>query len=99
MSTIASSADTHTFYLSRDFFGVACEAFLRGLTDSNRVKRRTNFNQLRVLCKALGLVSNKEDILFITIGSDHVGKEMILITCKHKAIADGKFSQGSQGEE
>lgn len=82
MTSVASSLDTHTFYVERDFFGLAGASLFRMLESGTRNERRKAFRQLTELCVSIGMVKRKQDILFITTGSDHVGKQMLLFTCR-----------------
>ena len=79
--TIESSKHvTGTVQVSTDFFGVVGVGLQTALLSSRRDERRKAFRQLTELCKIAGLIENKDTVLYISVGSNHVGQSLFILS-------------------
>jgi hypothetical protein len=72
---------TRTLTVQVDFFGVMGSRLSREITDTRNVARRA-FKDLTNLARLSGIISEKESVILISQGTDHVGKRFFIFTLK-----------------
>lgn len=79
-ASAANEYHTRTLTTSIDFFGVMGARLLATIATGKRDDVRRAYKDLANLSRLAGVTTDKESIILISVGSDHVGKRFFIFT-------------------